>query len=75
MTVMQAASNWVTLRKGSTTAGRSYERPQASPVPIRTVTIIVDSDEPSDEQLVRNYVTGLWAEDWDSPEDSIYDKW
>lgn len=27
------------------------------------------------EQLVRNYVSALWAEDWDSPEDAVYDTW
>lgn len=26
-----------------------------------------------EESDVRNYVDALWAEDWDSPEDSAYD--
>ncbi len=27
-----------------------------------------------DEEAMRAYVSRLWADDWDSPEDSIYDK-
>lgn len=63
------------LRKGSTTVGRRYQQLQARSVPVRTVTVIVDSNEPSDDQMIRNYVSSLWAEDWSSAEDSIYDKW
>ena len=28
-----------------------------------------------DEAAMRNYVSRLWSEDWDSPEDSVYDSW
>lgn len=31
------------------------------------------ADEASDHML--NYVSGLWAQDWDNPEDSVYDEW
>jgi hypothetical protein len=27
-----------------------------------------------DEELIRAYVSRLWAEDWDSPDDSVYDE-
>lgn len=27
------------------------------------------------ETAVRDYVTHLWAEDWDCPEDAVYDTW
>jgi hypothetical protein len=29
----------------------------------------------ADDQAIRDYVSQLWAEDWDSPEDEIYDSW
>lgn len=28
-----------------------------------------------DETAMRQYVSALWAEDWDCPEDSVYDNW
>jgi hypothetical protein len=28
-----------------------------------------------DDNLVRAYVSRLWAEDWDSDEDAVYDTW
>ena len=28
-----------------------------------------------DEPLDRDYVSRLWAEDWDSAEDAVYDEW
>jgi hypothetical protein len=32
-----------------------------------------DAEDEDGELLVRNYVSHLWADDWDSPEDSVYD--
>jgi hypothetical protein len=32
-----------------------------------------DDDDQEDDELIRAYVSRLWAEDWDSPEDSVYD--
>lgn len=28
-----------------------------------------------DDEMIRAYVSRLWSEDWDSPEDTVYDKW
>lgn len=28
-----------------------------------------------DETAMRQYVSALWAEDWDCPEDAVYDNW
>lgn len=28
-----------------------------------------------EDEEMRAYVSALWAEDWDSPEDGIYDTW
>jgi hypothetical protein len=28
-----------------------------------------------DDEHVRAYISHLWAEDWDSTEDSVYDTW
>lgn len=41
------------------------------------VSIIVDdsSTDVSDDDLVRGYVSHLWAQDWDSDEDAVYDTW
>jgi len=75
MTVIQTSDQWVPIRHGSTTVGRGYERRQVPPVAVGNVVLVVDDQEPTDEQLARNYVSRLWAEDWSSDEDSIYDKW
>lgn len=32
-------------------------------------------DTDLDEGVEREYVSSLWSEDWDSPEDDIYDTW
>ena len=36
--------------------------------------VVLDLFDPEDA-AVRDYVSQLWAEDWDSPEDEIYDTW
>ena len=28
----------------------------------------------ADDELARGYVSGLWAEDWDCPEDEVWDE-
>lgn len=45
-----------------------------TPPPAGSVTyypVVVPEDHDYTE---RDYVTALWAEDWNSPEDAIYDK-
>jgi hypothetical protein len=37
-------------------------------------TVATDTGDP-DAAAIRVYVSRLWAEDWDSPEDQIYDSW
>lgn len=32
-------------------------------------------EESSIGESMRAYVSALWAEDWNSPEDAIYDNW
>lgn len=41
------------------------------------VTIVVDEPPAtfSDDDLLRGYVSRLWAQDWDSDEDAVYDTW
>ena len=39
------------------------------------VLVLDEAVERLDEKASRNYVSQLWAEDWDSPEDSVYDTW
>jgi hypothetical protein len=38
----------------------------------RTVETLLGLDRREDDD-VRSYVSALWAEDWNSPEDSAYD--
>lgn len=35
----------------------------------------IKSTDRDDDHAMREYVSELWAEDWDSPEDSVYDTW
>ena len=41
------------------------------------VSVVVDDEHASvsEDHLLRNYVSRLWAEDWDSDEDAVYDTW
>lgn len=57
----------VTLFPGTQSAS-SVTAPPDSPPKSR-------SDEAAYEEDVRGYVSRLWAEDWDSPEDAVYDTW
>lgn len=31
--------------------------------------------EDEDSRLMRSYLSRQWAEDWDCPEDAVYDSW
>ena len=33
----------------------------------------MEFEERADEELVRGYVSQLWAGDWDNPDDAVYD--
>lgn len=38
-------------------------------------TCLVAVDDADDDSEVRGYLSRLWGQDWDSPDDDIYDTW
>lgn len=50
-------------------------RAQEVDVMIAASSLPAPESEAAYEDAVRQYVSALWAEDWDSPEDSVYDTW
>lgn len=78
MTVIEIPQEgYMRVRMGATTEHRGYVDLGADPVPTGNVEIIVDEARvtPTDDEFMRSYVSRLWAEDWDSPEDAVYDTW
>lgn len=78
MTVTEIPSKgFMRVRMGATTEHRGYREVEPDPVPVANVRVIVDQTptQPSDDNLMRGYVSNLWAEDWDSAEDAVYDTW
>lgn len=69
MKLMAVKSSSATLRTSSVTSTETYVVP--SPSPDRPYIMENTSDSP--ESQMKDYVLRLWAEDWDSDEDSIYD--
>lgn len=79
----------LTLRGGSATTtnpdASGYRLPEPDrPIPTSAVVVVEGEAAVDDPQLVgvevaeaeaRAYVSALWAEDWDSPEDRVYDSW
>lgn len=78
MTVSEIPSKgYIRVRMGETTEHRGYQDLEAGPIHVASVRVIVDESPvpPTDDELMRGYVSQLWAEDWDSPEDAVYDTW
>jgi len=46
-----------------------------SAAPTAQTRLVEVGDEFASDEDVRNYVSSLWAEDWDSAEDAVYDTW
>lgn len=51
----------------------AVEHPAAL-APRNVVVVEADTEDPEDEDM-RAYVSRLWAEDWDSDADRVYDTW
>lgn len=73
----------VPIRRKRTAGGHVAFRPQfdvsggvsvSTTVPLGTAVDSADGDRALDADM-RAYVSRLWAEDWDSPEDAVYDTW
>jgi hypothetical protein len=41
----------------------------------RGIVVPMEPVADADEQLMRVYVSKLWAEDWDCDDDDVYDSW
>ncbi len=54
---------------GASTKGVLVIDPIREPFPPR------EAPPDADDLAVRNYVSRLWAEDWDNPDDAVYDTW
>lgn len=73
----------VPIRKKRTAEASVAFRPQfdvsggvsvSTTIPLGTAVDSADGDRELDADM-RAYVSRLWAEDWDSPEDAVYDTW
>lgn len=53
----------------------TVDRPMPPDVAERRHDTAEDDRHDDERSFASTYVSQLWAEDWDSPEDSVYDSW
>ncbi|MFI8528243.1 hypothetical protein ACIGB8_27545 [Promicromonospora sukumoe] len=76
MRVKSAMSSTMKLAIPQNVKTRGALKPQVSTTPEMGVVIdLFEADDRRMEAGAANYVSQVWADDWDCPEDSVYDSW